>query len=130
MPNNSEICILESDSSEKDSPKPSAFRVRVFEQCALIPEGKVATYGQLARVLNTSPRAVGQALKMNRMKEVPCHRVVRSDLTIGGFHGQVGEQSHFVQRKITMLMKENVEFDESGAVRRECLCSDQIFEKA
>jgi methylated-DNA-[protein]-cysteine S-methyltransferase len=52
----------------------------------LIPVGKVTTYASLARVLGTSPRAVGRLLAMNRNPiVVPCHRVVRRDGSLGGY---------------------------------------------
>lgn len=105
----------------------SQFRKRVFDKCQLVPLGQVTTYGQLARILNTSPRAVGQALKFNGFKHVPCHRVVRSDLTLGGFHGQSRKDSEYVKRKEQMLRKENVKFDPSGSISRDCLCSDAVF---
>jgi len=52
----------------------------------LIPLGKVTTYKDLARLLNTSPRVIGALLKLNdRPIVVPCHRVVRSDGNVGGY---------------------------------------------
>ena len=96
--------------------------------CQSVPKGKVATYGQLAKILKTSPRAVGQALKMNGLKEVPCHRIIRSDLKIGGFHGQSKSDSLFVRRKIQMLKKENVKFDAEGLVLPECVCTDDMLQ--
>jgi len=52
----------------------------------LIPQGKVTTYGSLARALRTSPRAVGIMLSRNRdLIAVPCHRVVMSSGRIGGY---------------------------------------------
>ncbi len=51
-----------------------------------IPKGRVTTYKEIARILNTSPRAVGQALKKNKeLIIIPCHRVVKSDWSIGGY---------------------------------------------
>eukprot|EP00292_Cryptomonas_paramecium_P032356 CAMPEP_0113693120 /NCGR_PEP_ID=MMETSP0038_2-20120614/19486_1 /TAXON_ID=2898 /ORGANISM="Cryptomonas paramecium" /LENGTH=85 /DNA_ID=CAMNT_0000615153 /DNA_START=63 /DNA_END=317 /DNA_ORIENTATION=+ /assembly_acc=CAM_ASM_000170 len=57
------------------------FEERVYSLCTNIPIGKVATYGEMARALNSSPRAVGQALRKNPFApEVPCHRVIAADL--------------------------------------------------
>lgn len=48
-----------------------------------IPRGKVATYGQVARMVGTKDaRKVGYALHGNQDKTVPCHRVIRSDGTL------------------------------------------------
>lgn len=44
----------------------------------LIPPGRVATYGQIARLFGTSPRVVGWALRGNQDLTIPCHRVVKS----------------------------------------------------
>ena len=57
-----------------------------------------------------SSRAVGQALRVNPFSpEVPCHRVIRSDFTIGGFSGQLdGPQ---IERKKAMLKEEGVRFE-------------------
>lgn len=66
------------------------FETRVYEATSLIPRGKVTTYATLGRVIGCrSPRAIGQALRRNpNMPEVPCHRVISSDLTLGGYSGE------------------------------------------
>jgi len=46
-----------------------------------IPQGKVTTYGAIARQINTDPRVVGWALRGNPDPSLPCHRVVKK----GGF---------------------------------------------
>ncbi len=63
----------------------SPFQRRVWARVREIPYGKVLTYGDLARELFTSPRAVGRALASNRWPLlVPCHRVVGKG-ALGGF---------------------------------------------
>ncbi len=60
-----------------------------------IPKGKVATYGQIAKILGTrDSRRVGQALHANKNPNVPCHRVVFADgsLASGYVFGGSGEQ--------------------------------------
>src|SRR3989338_7209957 len=65
------------------------FNERVYSLCKLIPKGKVSTYGEISRVLGSSPRAVGQALRCNPFAPiVPCHRVVKSNGALGGFMGE------------------------------------------
>ena len=62
------------------------FQNRVWNYLRRIPYGKTTTYGDIARKLITSPRAVGGALgKNNLMMTVPCHRVVGSDGKLTGF---------------------------------------------
>lgn len=65
------------------------FEKNVYKITAQIPKGKVTTYKIIAEILKSSPRAVGNALAKNPYApKVPCHRVIRSDLKIGGFNGQ------------------------------------------
>jgi len=87
-----------------------SFAEKVYGLCARIPKGKVSTYKEIGNALSSSGmvyRAVGVALKHNpRAPVVPCHRVVASDGTIGGFHGHtIGP---FIAKKIALLKKEGV----------------------
>lgn len=63
------------------------FQIRVWLVLAKIRPGQVRTYGDIAKELNTSPRAVGNACRSNPVPIIiPCHRVV-SARGIGGFAG-------------------------------------------
>lgn len=71
-------------------PAGTVFQRRVLEQIAAIPNRQTRTYGDLARRLNSAPRAVGQACGANPFPLViPCHRVIVSGGGLGGFarHG-------------------------------------------
>ena len=86
-----------------------SFAESVYSLLRLVPKGKVTTYKTLAEKLGTKAyRAVGTAMKNNPYApEVPCHRVVRSDGSIGGFMGKTtGEE---IERKIALLKSEGVE---------------------
>ncbi len=85
------------------------FDERVWKLMERIPRGNVTTYGQIARKLNTKAyRAVGNACRKNPYApRVPCHRVVRSDGTIGGFGGKTSGKT--VEEKTLLLREENVE---------------------
>ncbi|MEM4776446.1 MAG: MGMT family protein [Pyrobaculum sp.] len=51
-----------------------------------IPRGFITTYKALGEVLDMSPRAVGVLLRNNPLYVIlPCHRVVKSDLSLGGY---------------------------------------------
>ncbi|MCS7163982.1 MAG: methylated-DNA--[protein]-cysteine S-methyltransferase [Thermodesulfovibrio sp.] len=64
----------------------SDFDKKVLELTNEIPYGKTVTYNWIAKKLNTSPIAVGQALKRNPLPIViPCHRVIKSDGSLGGY---------------------------------------------
>jgi methylated-DNA-[protein]-cysteine S-methyltransferase len=63
------------------------FQKKVYAIVKQIPRGETSSYGAIAKKLKTSPRAVGQALKRNKdYKNVPCHRVIRSDGQLGGYN--------------------------------------------
>jgi methylated-DNA-[protein]-cysteine S-methyltransferase len=96
--------------------EPTAFEQRVYALVRTIPRGKVSTYGFVAKQLGCgSSQAIGQALRRNPYApEMPCHRVVSSALTLGGFNGQRdGEE---LRRKRQMLEDEGVIFTENGEV--------------
>lgn len=64
------------------------FQERVLGLCSRIPRGRVTTYKIIANKVDVprGARAVGQALHTNpKLIKIPCHRVVRSDGTIGGY---------------------------------------------
>lgn len=68
----------------------SEFMKRVLSLVSLIPRGFVTCYGCIAEVLGNpyAGRAVGRALAINPWPIiVPCHRVVKRDLTLGGYRG-------------------------------------------
>jgi methylated-DNA-[protein]-cysteine S-methyltransferase len=99
----------------------TAFQKKVYDAVSGIPRGRVSTYREIARAIGCgSPRAVGQALKKNPFApRVPCHRVIASDLTIGGFQGQkVGAA---ILRKLRLLAKEGVAFRSGRLSDMECL---------
>jgi len=83
---------------------PTKFQDKVYNLCKKVPKGKVTTYKEIARAIGTKAyRAVGTALNKNPFApKVPCHRVVNSDGSIGGF-------ASGVDKKIRLLRKEGVE---------------------
>ena len=66
----------------------SPFQTKVYGLTRMIPYGKVKTYGEIAREIETpnASRAVGSALGRNPLPLfIPCHRVIRKDRSLGGF---------------------------------------------
>ena len=95
------------------------FQQRVYAALRRVSAGHVTTYGLLARHLGCrSAQAVGQALRRNPFApEVPCHRVIATDLRIGGFCGaRTGAQ---IRRKLRLLAQEGVAFDARGRLADE-----------
>ena len=84
------------------------FEEKVWNLMKKIPKGKVTTYGLIARKLKTRAyRAVGNACRRNPYApRVPCHRVVRSDGTLGGFGGKTSGNT--IENKTRLLRKEKV----------------------
>jgi methylated-DNA-[protein]-cysteine S-methyltransferase len=64
----------------------SDYTQKVLETTSLIPVGYVTSYGKIAQATGGSPRAVGGVMANNPfVLIVPCHRVVKSDFTLGGY---------------------------------------------
>lgn len=89
---------------------------KVYEVVALIPYGKVTTYGAIAELCGTkaSARTVGWALNGAKDSGLPCHRVVNR-------YGALTGRLHFGSSDLMedMLRSEGVEFDEDGCVKME-----------
>jgi len=86
----------------------SVFAAQVYALARKIPRGKVATYGQLAKLVGHpgAARAVGLLMKHNPYApKVPCHRVVAADGNLTGFSGGDG-----IPTKRRMLSEEGVQF--------------------
>ena len=85
-----------------------SFFEKIYKIAAKIPRGKVATYGQLAKMAGSprAARAVGMCMKHNPdMEIVPCHRVVGSDGKLTGYSAGNG-----IATKKKILLKEGVAF--------------------
>jgi methylated-DNA-[protein]-cysteine S-methyltransferase len=73
---------------------------KVIETVSLIPVGYVASYGSVARAVGGSPRAVGRVMASNPFAPiVPCHRVISSDFTLGGYGGGLDAKLAFLKRE-------------------------------
>lgn len=69
-------------------PPGTDFQKRVWQYLLTIPYGETRTYGDLAKALNSSPRAIGGAVGRNPISIlIPCHRVVGSDGSLTGYAG-------------------------------------------
>ena len=70
------------------APQGTAFQQRVWERLRAIPYGETVSYGDLARSLGSSARAVGAAVGRNPISVlIPCHRVLSSDGSLTGYAG-------------------------------------------
>ena len=87
--------------------KKNLFREKVIQIVRKIPKGKTLSYKQVAGRAGHpgAARAVGAIMRVNKDKTIPCHRVIRSDGTLGGYNGLQGTKS-----KRALLVRE-------GAIR-------------
>lgn len=102
----------------------TAFKKKILTMLTEIPRGRWSTYGAMSDYLNdkhskTCARAVGSAIKNNPFApEVPCHRILAADRTIGGFKcGGWGESGKYAHEKHQLLKDEGVKFDSSMKVK-------------
>ena len=85
-----EVDLREQPLDLRDAPP---FFAVAWEACRRIPPGETRSYAWLAAEAGRpgAPRAAGQAMARNKFPLlVPCHRVVRSDGSLGGFGGSIG----------------------------------------
>lgn len=82
------------------------FQRKVYLALLEVPRGETISYGELAKRIGCkSAQAVGQALKKNPFApDVPCHRVIAKDGSIGGFHGQ--RDGEMIEKKRRLLIEE------------------------
>jgi methylated-DNA-[protein]-cysteine S-methyltransferase len=84
----------------------SEFQRRVWDAICAIPRGSMRTYGQIARLLDSHPRAVGQACGANWFPLViPCHRVTAAG-GLGGFASSDDEHGFTLTVKRWLLRHE------------------------
>ena len=83
------------------------FQKRILFLVKIIPRGKITTYGEIARILGSGPRAVGGALHKNpSLIKIPCHRVVKSNGDLGGYAGGL-------KKKAALLKKEGIKIEKN-----------------
>jgi len=88
-----------------------SFHDKVYKIANKIPKGKVATYGQIAKLAGNkkAARAVGYYMRTNPNAPItPCHRVVASDGSLTGYSGRGG-----ISKKKKMLISEGIFFKNS-----------------
>ncbi len=83
---------------------------KTLKATAQIPIGYVSSYGAIAKAVGGGPRAVGNVMASNPFAPIiPCHRVVKSDFTLGGYGGGL-------KLKFELLTKEKRGFLESEEI--------------
>ncbi len=108
---NPPICLKSEISNLESTSSVSPFARRVYAALLKVPRGRVITYAALGRRIGCrSPRAIGQALRANPFApQVPCHRVIASDLSPGGFLSHTAGPT--LTKKLHLLAAEGVTFE-------------------
>ena len=86
--------------------KGTNFQLKVWNYLKKIPRGKVKTYSEVAKSIGQplAARAVANAIRKNPLApQIPCHRVIRSDGSLGGYSGKGG-----IKTKRLLLKKEGI----------------------
>lgn len=93
--------------NEKTGKKVTPFQYKVYELVAQIPKGQVTSYKVLSETLKSHPRAVGQALRVNPFcpLPIPCHRVIATDYSLGGFNGGSGNHQFTADKKAKLELE-------------------------
>jgi len=72
-----------------------------------VEKGKVTTYGELAKLTRSSPRAIGHVMKNNKNPKLyPCYKVIMSNGRIGGYSGS---KKRNIEKKIKLLRRDGIE---------------------
>ena len=80
---------------------------KVWSELRKIKSGRTKTYGKIAKKLKISPRHVGKICGQNKLPlYIPCHRVIRSDGTLGGFSAIGGTK---LKKKILMFESKKID---------------------
>ena len=90
----------------RDSLKGTKFQIKVWKYLKTIKKGQVKTYLDVAKAINKpkSARAVANAIGKNPYPpKIPCHRVIRSDGSLGGYSGKGG-----IKTKKKLLKSEGI----------------------
>jgi len=77
---------------------------KIFNYIKTLPKGKFTTYKFLAKKFHTSPRAVGQMLKFNKDKSVPCYKVIKSNKKLGGYNGLLEKSKEELLKKEGIIL--------------------------
>ena len=84
----------------KLAPAGTPFQKRVWEELLTIPWGETLSYGELARRLGSSPRAVGSAVGRNPISLlIPCHRVLGSNGSLTGYAGGIERKKFLLEKE-------------------------------
>lgn len=93
-----------------------SFAEKVYRLTRKIPKGRVAAYAEIARLIGSprAVRAVGNALHKNPYSRVPCHRVIRSDGSLGGFASGAGRKARMLKNEGVKIVRNKIDLKKFG----------------
>ncbi|KAF1913642.1 6-O-methylguanine DNA methyltransferase [Ampelomyces quisqualis] len=105
------------------------YQERVYTALQQIPKGRITSYAAMAKALQSSPRAVGGALRVNPFApEIPCHRCIANTGFVGGYMGdwENAPSGQNQTSKLKLLEEEGVTFDANGYLVDKSLWWDEF----
>ena len=82
------------------------FTQKVLKTVSKIPQGQTLSYKEVARLAGSprAYRAVGNILNQNYSRKIPCHRVIHSDHTIGGYNRGADVKARLLRKEKAILI--------------------------
>ena len=95
------------------------FQKKVYKILKRVPKGKITTYKKIAKKMQTSPRAIGNALNKNPFpgtlkNQFPCHRVIKTNGEIGEFSTGKRNKSKFLKKEGIQILKGKIDLKKYG----------------
>ena len=88
---------------------------RCYRELKKVPAGKVTTYKALAQQIDLHPRAIGKLMHDNpHAPEIPCHRVVRTDGTLGGYAKGVAVKERLLKQEGVVVSDGKIDLHHYG----------------
>jgi methylated-DNA-[protein]-cysteine S-methyltransferase len=113
----------------RSHPSLTPYRKKLYTTLLSVPRGQHTTYAAMSEYLDSSARAVGNGMRNNPFApDVPCHRVLASNGSIGGFNGEWGKDGKDAGKKLALLRGEGVRFDGLGKVVGEPFRKFHLFQ--
>ena len=95
------------------------FQKKVYKILKRVPKGRITTYKKIAKKMQTSPRAIGNALNKNpfpgtRKNQFPCHRVIKTNGEIGGFSTGKRNKAKLLKKEGIQIFKGKIDLKKYG----------------
>lgn len=98
------------------------FKKKIFSIVKKIPKGKFLTYKKVATLAGRPKawRAVGNILNKNNNPEIPCHRVIKSDGSVGGYNKGSSRKVYLLNKEGVVIKYNKKEIFKNKKRRKKC----------